>query len=132
MGVPYFHIKELCLKNNVKAYSSNFQLYRDMSSRVMSIILENFPNVEVYSIDEAFIEFDVVDEKEAFELFSELRSNITKYTGISVSIGIAPTKTLAKVAGNFAKKDKSGLKVLFEKENIKKALVETEVGDIWG
>lgn len=101
MGAPYFEVTELCKKNHVTVFSSNFTLYRDISARVMTALREECGPIEVYSIDEAF--FDV--EKGLVEgRLDSIRANIIKKTGIPVSIGVATTKTLAKMANNIAKK----------------------------
>ncbi len=101
MGVPYFEIKDMCMKQKVTFFSSNFALYRDISSRVMSAMKSEFDTYEIYSIDEAFFEIgkDVTEEEMA-----QIRARIIQKTGIPVSIGVATTKTLAKVANSIAKK----------------------------
>ena len=132
MGAPYFQIREVCERNKVEVFSSNYQLYGDMSARVIEVICEDWHKIEVYSIDEAFIETEVKDENEAYELFTQLRSKIIKHVGIPVSIGISITKTLAKIAGNFAKKSKGGVCCLLREDDIKNALLNTGIRDIWG
>ncbi len=102
MGAPYFQIKELCEKNGVAIFSSNFSLYTDLSRRVMSILKENSPRVEVYSVDEAFM--DLKGIKNPLDFAATLKEEIWRRTKIPVSIGIAPTKVLAKVACHIAKK----------------------------
>jgi len=101
MGMPYFQIKDMCDKEGIVLFSSNFTLYRDISSRVMSALKEEFDTVEVYSVDESFFEVDESITKEEIE---NIRLRIIQKTGIPVSIGIAPTKTLAKYASTEAKK----------------------------
>ncbi|MFM7895540.1 MAG: SOS mutagenesis and repair protein UmuC, partial [Flavobacterium sp.] len=104
MGAPAFEFKKLFEDNNVFVYSSNYALYGDMSSRVMNILSTFTPDIEVYSIDEAFLKF------EGFEFFNleeygiKIQRTVTKNTGIPISVGFAPTKALAKVANKIAKK----------------------------
>ena len=104
MGAPAFKYKEVFQKNKVQIFSSNFTLYGDISNRVMSIISRYVPDVEIYSIDEAFIKFDGFSEDETNEKCRDIIKTILKWTGIPVSIGLAPTKSLAKVANRIAKK----------------------------
>lgn len=107
MGVPLFQIKELVRKHNVAVFSSNYALYGDMSERVMSIMAQFCPNIEVYSIDEAFLKLNFYQQNEASVMTfgQKLRQHILKCTGIPVSIGIGATKTLAKLANHIAKKN---------------------------
>ena len=102
MGVPVFQVRDIIDNNNVYVFSTNFALYGDMSSRVMSLLTDMAPETEIYSIDEAFMNFSGV--KESVRLASKMKSIVAKSTGIPISIGIARTKTLAKVANYFAKK----------------------------
>ena len=97
-GTPYFKVKDLRNQKRVKVFSSNYELYGDMSSRVMDIIKKTFTKVEVYSIDEAFIELD--SNKDVMNLMRYVQKEIKNCTGIPVSIGAGKTKTLAKVANN--------------------------------
>lgn len=131
MGEPYFKCKNLIKHENVKVFSSNYTLYADMSNRVMNIVKEHFMNVEVYSIDEAFVSFPSENLSEIENRFIKLRDKIAKWTGIPVSIGVAPTKTLAKVASRIAKKN-SGVFLLFDKTTKDKILKELPVGSVWG
>ena len=102
MGVPVFQVRDIIDNNNVYVFSTNFALYGDMSSRVMSLLSDISPEIEIYSIDEAFMNFTGV--KDSVHLASRMKSVVTKSTGIPISIGIAATKTLSKVANYFAKK----------------------------
>ncbi len=102
MGAPFFQVRDVCKKENVTLFSSNFALYRDISSRVMSALADECDTYEIYSIDEAF--FEVPDSVHVRDI-QNMRTRIMKKTGIPVSIGIAPTMTLAKVAGSIAKKN---------------------------
>ena len=106
MGVPLFKVKDIVERENVIVFSSNYTLYADMSRRVMNIISEFAPSIEVYSIDEAFIELTNMNvDYESY--VRQMRKVILQYTGIPVSIGIASTKTLTKVANHIAKDDES-------------------------
>lgn len=132
MGVPYYQIKNEIRKHGIKVFSSNYTLYGDMSNRVMTILSSFTPNIEIYSIDEAFL--DMSGMKNLEEYGKHIVNTTTKWTGIPVSMGIAPTKTLAKVANKFAKKYKkyNGTCVIDSDEKRIKALKLTEIGDVWG
>lgn len=135
MGAPAFKYKEVFQKNKVQIFSSNFTLYGDISNRVMSIISRYVPDVEIYSIDEAFIKFDGFSEDETNEKCRVLIKTILKWTGIPVSIGLAPTKSLAKVANRIAKKYSArtnGFYSINSNEKRIKALKNISAGDIWG
>ncbi len=134
MGVPYFRIKELAVKNNVKVFSSNYTLYGDISTRVMNLLSEFTPNIEYYSIDEAFLNFKNICGKSLTGYASLIRKTILKNTGIPVSIGIAETKTLSKIANEFAKKNIK-LNGVFDISRIKNKdtlLKQVPVHDVWG
>ena len=133
MGVPLFKVKDIVEKEKVVVFSSNYTLYADMSRRVMNIISSSSPYTEIYSIDEAFVELSSLSVD--YESYAhQLRQTILQHTGIPVSIGIASTKTLAKVANHKAKKDDSlnGVCSLVNYNNIDQILELTEVGDVWG
>ena len=102
MGIPVFKVRDIIVKNNVYVYSTNFALYGDMSSRVMSLLSKMSPEIEIYSIDEAFMNFSGI--KNPIGLGLDMKLTVKKWTGIPISIGIGPTKTLAKVANYIAKK----------------------------
>ena len=102
MGEPYFKVKELVKRNKVEVYSSNYALYGDISRRVMKVLKTFSPKVEIYSIDEAFIDLSFMDEKGVEDYGSEIRSRVLKWTGIPTSVGIACTKTLSKIANHIA------------------------------
>ena len=104
MGAPMFKYKDLLLKNNVAIYSSNYTLYGDMSSRVMNCLKHFIPKVEVYSIDEAFLYIKGINGDPLFKEMQRIKNSVFQWTGIPVSIGIAKTKTLAKLANRIAKK----------------------------
>ncbi len=104
MGTPFFKVKALCHQHNVQVFSSNYTLYGDISHRIMSILADAWPDVEVYSIDEAFLDLTALAEKERLGFCERLQKRVLQYTGIPTSFGIGQTKTLAKIANNCAKK----------------------------
>lgn len=134
MGEPAFKIKEYIEKNNVAVFSSNYVLYGDMSQRVMNTLSTFTPDIEIYSIDEAFLGFHGFTHFNLLEYAKKIRKITTQNTGIPISIGIANTKTLAKVANHFAKKQPQYGGVCFfrnDEERIN-ALKSFEVGEVWG
>jgi DNA polymerase V len=135
MGAPAFKYDPLFKRNKVHVFSSNFPLYGDMSSRVMNILSSYTPNIEIYSIDEAFLELKGFENYNLEEYGKEIRKKILKWTGIPVSIGFATTKALAKVANRISKKfDKKtkGVYVISSEEKRKKALKWLKIEDVWG
>lgn len=132
MGVPYFQIDQLCRQHGIKVFSSNFTLYGDMSRRIMQILKDLCPDMEVYSIDEAFLRLDSLAE-DPYRYAQKIRDTILQQTGIPVSIGIAPTKTLAKVANHIAKKEiKRGVFDLNDMTVKDIVLQNFKVEDLWG
>ena len=132
MGEPYFKEKEIIVKNNVQVFSSNYSLYGDISRRVMRTLKRFNSDIEIYSIDEAFLDLSNYSDKEVENVGHEIRSIVLKWTGIPTSIGIAKTKTLSKVANHIAKKKKSGVVSLVGIENIDPILEKVEINDVWG
>ena len=134
MGAPYFKNKALIKKHRVQVFSSNYSLYGDLSHRVMSVLQEAEPAVEIYSIDEAFISLPDNQQNDLTGQMRSLKKMVEKQVGIPVSIGIAPTKTLAKIANRFAKKDPQygGVFELPDHAHLDKLLASVDVGDIWG
>ena len=132
MGEPYFKAKDIIIKNNVNVFSSNYSLYGDLSRRVMRTLKRFNSDIEVYSIDEAFMDLSNFSDKEIEEVGKEIRSTVLKWTGIPTSIGIAKTKTLSKVANHIAKKTKAGVTSLIGIENLDPILEKVEINDIWG
>jgi DNA polymerase V len=134
MGDPAFMIKDFLTKNNVAVFSTNFTLYGDMSERVMSTLKDFADEIEIYSIDEAFLDMHTFDQSTIYDYGITIRSTVKKWTGIPVSIGIARTKTLAKVANKVAKKNRQGpgVHLLDSPEKINDALADLDVEDIWG
>ena len=103
MGGAFYPVKELCQQKGVHVFSSNYQLYGDMSHRVMTSLRHFCPDLEIYSIDEAFMLLDGFAYKDRQEYAVHIRMKVKQWTGVPVSIGIAPTKTLAKIANHIAK-----------------------------
>lgn len=134
MGAPLYQIKELVDKQGVTCFSSNFSLYGDLSSRVMAILRSHSPWMEQYSIDECFITIDHIPESEQKVYCENIVREIRRGVGIPVSMGIAPSKTLAKVASKFAKKHAGyhGVCEIRTDEQRRKALSLFEIGDVWG
>jgi DNA polymerase V len=134
MGAPYFQIRDSLRQNGVVAFSSNYALYGDMSERVMTIIESMVPAVEVYSIDEAFADLTGMPGDLA-ALGRKIRAAIYQRTGIPVGVGIAPTKTLAKLANHTAKvllEKTGGVVDICDPFNRDWVLKRTDVGDVWG
>ena len=125
MGAPFFKIKALCQWRNVQVFSSNYELYGDLSRRVTHVLRRFAPQIEVYSIDESFLYLDELADPLAFA--ENLRRTVKQWTGIPVSIGLGPTKTLTKLANRVAKKSGAGCLVANEK-----MFPDIEVQDIWG
>ena len=134
MGEPYFKAKKIIEKNNVKVFSSNYSLYGDISQRVMEILLNFSPDVEIYSIDEAFLNFKGFKNYELIQYCKHIKKIIKQWVGIPVSIGVGSTKTLSKIANHLAKKNSiyNGVCVLNTNENINEALNKTEINEVWG
>lgn len=137
MGVPVFKVADIFRNKRVQSFSANFELYADISRRIMQILQNQFENVEVYSIDEAFIH---LPKNWTQQDSIELKDKILQYTSIPVSIGVAPTKTLCKIANEMAKSQKQFNSVTFvENSDIQnknsdffKFVESTKVGEVWG
>lgn len=135
MGTPFYQVKDLLEQNGVAVFSSNYNLYGDMSRRVMSLLSTYTPHLEIYSIDEAFLDFDGMGSTPALTDYAKgIVRAVHKGTGIPISLGIAPTRTLAKMASKFAKKHKGyeGVCMIETDEKREKALRLFDVGDVWG
>ena len=134
MGEPYFKAKNIIEKNKVEVFSSNYSLYGDISQRVMETLSSFSSEVEIYSIDEAFLGLNGFENYELKTYCNHIRQTINKWVGIPVSIGVGPTKTLSKIANNLAKKNSNykGVCILENKIEIKKALNQTSIEDVWG
>lgn len=134
MGLPFYQMKERFPDSGIVPFSSNYELYADMSSRVMAVLRLEAPDVYQYSIDEAFLSLKGMDRFDLKKWGERVAGKVHKWTGIPISIGIAPTKTLAKVAARFAKKYPGYRKccVIDSDDKRTEALRLTEVGDVWG
>ncbi|MBQ0116291.1 MAG: Y-family DNA polymerase [Flavobacterium sp.] len=135
MGAPAFEYKKQFEEHNIHVFSSNFALYGDMSSRVMNTLSQFSPDMEVYSVDEAFLKFTGFEHFDLKELGLKMRRTTTKNTGIPVSIGFAPTKALAKIANKIAKKyplETRAVHTIDTEEKRIKALRWTKIEDVWG
>lgn len=131
MGEPYFKVIKRVGRNSVEVRSTNFTLYGDMSNRVMDILKSNTPEIEVYSIDECFIDYSGV-HIDIIEHVANLRSLVQQWTGLPISIGIGSTKTLAKIANKVSKKEPAGVFSILDPTTCETTLQETPVGDVWG
>jgi DNA polymerase V len=138
MTLPYFMAKHTIEKNEIAVFSSNYNLYGDMSRRVMETVrtlLQDPKKVEVYSVDEAFVDLQHIPPEFLPEFTRNLKETVEQWTGISVSIGVAPTKTLSKLANRLAKKNKKEtgcIRIFASKKEQVEALKQTRVGSIWG
>ena len=137
MAGPYYQNKEVIEKHNVAVFSSNYSLYGDLSMRVMDSLraIAGRQNVEVYSVDEAFVNLHEVPDQQLNTIIQQLKEQTEQWTGIQVSVGVAPTKVLSKIANRLAKKNKEATKcivVLDTELKIREALQRTPVSDIWG
>lgn len=134
-GAPIFKWEQFCKEKNIAVLSSNYPLYGDMSARVMTILDAFSPEVEVYSIDEAFLKLNNFGNDNYNELGKTIRKRILKWTGIPTCVGIAPTKALSKVANKIARKyipETGGFYVIDSEEKRIKALKWTKIGNVWG
>tara|TARA_Y100000590_G_scaffold461088_1_gene621878 strand:+ start:95 stop:1375 length:1281 start_codon:yes stop_codon:yes gene_type:complete len=132
MGEPYFKVERIVKKNSVKVFSSNYALYGDISRRVMKTLKKFSPQIEIYSIDEAFLNLASIRDEDLFDYGNKIRKTVLKWTGIPTSIGIATTKTLSKVANLIAKKDKSGIVNLINSKQIDTILSKIKIEEVWG
>ncbi|MDC1112606.1 Y-family DNA polymerase [Candidatus Pelagibacter sp.] len=132
MGEPYFKAKDIIVKNKVEVFSSNYSLYGDLSRRVMRTLKRFNSEIEVYSIDEAFLDMSNFPDNEVEKIGKEIRETVLQWTGIPTSIGIAKTKTLSKIANHIAKKKQSGVTSLIGVENLDPVLEKIEINDVWG
>ncbi|MBE9487687.1 MAG: Y-family DNA polymerase [Bacteroidetes bacterium] len=134
MGQPLYQVKNIIKRYDIKIFSSNYFLYGDMSNRIMATLRSNVPEIEVYSIDEAFLNFDGYETSKLQEYGLKLSSIVKKNTGVPVSLGIAPTKTLAKIASKLCKKypKLNGCCLMYRSEDIEKVLKRYPIEDVWG
>lgn len=135
MGAPAFKYEAFFKANRIRVFSSNYPLYGDMSSRVMNILAQFTPDIEVYSIDEAFLKFEGFEHYDLNTYGLQIRQRVLKWTGIPTSVGIAPTKALSKVANKVARKfpkQTNGVYVIDSEEKRLKALKWLKIEDVWG
>jgi len=134
MGEPWFKIRDMCRQQGVRVYSSNYALYGDMSARVNAVYRGFSPRIEVYSIDESFLDISDVRESDRETLARDMRATVRAWTGIPTCVGIGPTKTLAKLANHVAKKNSElgGVCDLTDPEQYDHWIIRVPVGDIWG
>jgi DNA polymerase V len=137
MGVPWFKLKEEAKRYGIVAFSSNYSLYADLSNRVVEVLSQFSPNIEVYSIDESFLELSGF-ERIGYESYgAEIRQRVSDWLGLAVCVGIGTSKTLAKLANHAAKKNLAGADGVCDFTNMKDAELDTlfsriEVGEVWG
>lgn len=135
MGIPIFTAKDLVVKHNVQVYSSNYALYGDMSRRVMNSLNHFVPEVEIYSVDEAFLNlsgFSSLKPDLLLKYVGFMRTKVRQWTGIPVSVGIGTTKTLAKVASYYSKRSPQGITELLSEKAQEEAIAQMAVEDVWG
>jgi DNA polymerase V len=134
MGTPVHKIKDLIKKEDIKVFSSNYTLYGDISARVMNCLNDLCPAVEVYSVDEAFLDLTIIPDAELLDFGISVKKKIAKWTKIPICVGIARTKSLAKIANRYAKKNHKeiGVFVIDSEEILQKTLKETPIEDVWG
>lgn len=132
MGTPIFQVRELVEQKKVFVYSSNYTLYGDLSNRVMQTLAEFAPDMEIYSIDEAFLSLDGFDRSTLSAYGMKIKNTVYQNVGIPVSVGVAPTKVLAKLANRVAKKRKLGSFSVFDDKDFEGTLASFPIGDLWG
>lgn len=137
MGTPWFQLRELAQQHGIVALSSNYALYADMSNRVMAILSQYSPDQEIYSIDECFLGLDGFSHLDLVEYGTQIRAQVWQWTGIPVCVGIAETKTLAKLANHCAKKGLAGNDGVCDfgritDDELSRLFAAIEVGEVWG
>jgi DNA polymerase V len=134
MGAPMYQIRDLCRREGVRVFSSNYALYGDMSARVNAVYRDFSPRIEVYSIDESFLDLSDVQPEDRTALIRDMRETVRRWTGIPTCVGIGPTKTLAKFANHIAKKngDLRGVCDLTDGRIRADWMAKIELGEIWG
>lgn len=132
MGQPVFEIRDIIRRHQVEVFSSNYALYGDMSARVMNILRQFAPAMEVYSVDESFLDFSGMERFDLAACAGNIRQTVLRWVGVPVCVGIAPTKVLAKIANRLAKQDKQGSGVQILSGRWEDALRAVEIGDVWG
>ena len=135
MGAPAFKIQDEIKKFHIHTFSSNFNLYLNISNRVMALLESFCKDLQIYSVDEAFLEFDNLTEQQAIDLAFKIKNAVLQQVGIHIGIGIAQTKTLAKLANHFAKQNRStthGVFCALKDPMRQKILLNNPIGEIWG
>ncbi len=134
MGAPWFQIRDLCRSEGVRVFSSNYTLYGDMSARTNAVYRDFAPRVEIYSIDESFLDLSDIRERDRVEVARDLRTTVRAWTGIPTCVGIGPTKTLAKLANHIAKKvpELDGVCDLTNPRAYDHWLCRIAVEEVWG
>jgi len=134
MGDPYFKIKDICKKHSISVFSSNYQLYSDLSRRVMKVLKRFSPNVEQYSVDEMWLDLSLIREEDLYDFCKNIKETVEREIGIPVSVSSSHTKVLCKLANRIAKKDpsKKGVHVLTNESQIDRDLQRFPIGGIWG
>lgn len=134
MGAPIFKCRDIVQQHDVKVFSANFVLYGDMSGRVMSVLSQFTPNMEIYSIDEAFLSLDGFEHLGLEPYARQIRAEVKKQTGIPTSVGVSPTKTLSKIANHYAKDhpETGGVFCLMDEGTNGRILSQTPAGEVWG
>lgn len=132
MGVPLFKVKDIVRQNKVQLFSANFELYGDVSQRIVKVLREVTPLIEVYSIDECFLDISQLPEGDWQRWGENLKRTIWERIGVPVSVGLGPTKTLAKVASTYAKTHGSGVQVIGDEPTRRALLADLPIEEIWG
>ena len=134
MGEPFFQKRDFMDEHKFCVYSSNYNLYGDMSDRVMSVIKQYATDVEVYSIDESFVDFSNIPDEDLMDRLIFIKNEVKRKTGIPVSIGVGPNKTLAKLTSNLAKKLPSynGVCSYWDLENFRNMMYSVDISEVWG
>jgi len=134
MGEPFFEKRDFMTQHRFCVYSSNYNLYGDMSDRVMSVIKEYAKEVEVYSIDESFVDFSNIPDDELMDRLHFIKNEVKRKVGIPVSIGVGPNKTLAKLTSHIAKQTPgyNGVCSYWELKNFRNMMYSVEVDEVWG
>lgn len=132
MGVPLFKVKDIVRANDIKLFSANFELYGDMSQRIVELLRQETPLIEVYSIDECFIDLSELPIEDAHEWAVRVRDRIWCEVGIPVSVGVAPTKTLAKAASFYAKTHGDGTHIVEDEASRRELLTQLPINEVWG
>jgi len=132
MGVPIFKVKDIVRANRIQLFSANFELYGDISQRIVTILRQETPLIEVYSIDESFVDLSELPIDDTRAWAKRVQDRIQQEVGVPVSIGVAPTKTLAKVASTYAKTHHNGIEIVDTDEERREMLRDMPIEELWG